>query len=245
MSITSEVPGNHQEGSQDGAETIDLTDRGGRANNSQLGQERTRRSAFSGPVVVLCHLEGSSLESLELEEPELEVSLDGPQWVWSLALKSQRCGHPTWPILRLPKPSPVWLNLIKAAIKKDREVQDNVAELPASECNFDTRCKIPSVTEPLLFYLHRIDPRDASNVTKQHVLDAIDVYNAKVATQKNIEASEKKLNLKEQILFSFARFDFEVHTSKDKQDARALWNDLRERVPLVKVVKRGVGQGSF
>jgi len=37
-------------------------------------------------------------------------------------------------------------------------------------------------------------------VTKQHVLDAIDVYNAKVATQKNIEASEKKLNLKEQIL---------------------------------------------
>jgi hypothetical protein len=40
---------------------------------------RTRRSAFSGPVVVLCHLEGSSLESLELEEPELEVSLDGPQ----------------------------------------------------------------------------------------------------------------------------------------------------------------------
>jgi hypothetical protein len=30
------------------------------------------------------------------------------------------------------------LNLTKEAIKKDREVQDKVAELPASECNFDT-----------------------------------------------------------------------------------------------------------
>jgi hypothetical protein len=30
------------------------------------------------------------------------------------------------------------LNLAKEAIKKDREVQDKVAELPSSECNFDT-----------------------------------------------------------------------------------------------------------
>jgi hypothetical protein len=44
-----------------------------------------------------------------------------------------------------PQPPPVWthtpedvLNLTKEAIKKDREVQDKVAELPASECNFDT-----------------------------------------------------------------------------------------------------------
>jgi hypothetical protein len=44
-----------------------------------------------------------------------------------------------------PQPPPVWthtpeevLTLTKEAIKKDREVQDQVAELPASECNFDT-----------------------------------------------------------------------------------------------------------
>jgi hypothetical protein len=44
-----------------------------------------------------------------------------------------------------PQPPPVWthtpedvLNLTKEAIKKDREVQDKVAKLPASECNFDT-----------------------------------------------------------------------------------------------------------
>jgi len=44
-----------------------------------------------------------------------------------------------------PQPPPVWthtpeevLTLTKEAIKKDREVQDQVAKLPASECNFDT-----------------------------------------------------------------------------------------------------------
>ena len=44
-----------------------------------------------------------------------------------------------------PQPPPVWthtpedvLNLTKEAINKDREVEDNVAKLPASECNFDT-----------------------------------------------------------------------------------------------------------
>ena len=44
-----------------------------------------------------------------------------------------------------PQPPPVWthtpedvLNLTKEAIRRDREVQDKVAKLPASECNFDT-----------------------------------------------------------------------------------------------------------
>ena len=44
-----------------------------------------------------------------------------------------------------PQPPPVWthtpkdvLDLTKEAIKKDREVQDKIAKLPASECNFDT-----------------------------------------------------------------------------------------------------------
>jgi len=43
----------------------------------------------------------------------------------------------------------------------------------------------------------------------------------------------------------FAWFDYQVHTSKDKQDATALWNDLREHVSLVKGGKRSAGQGSF
>jgi hypothetical protein len=44
-----------------------------------------------------------------------------------------------------PQPPPVWthtpevvLTLTKEAINKDREVQDRVAKLPPSECNFDT-----------------------------------------------------------------------------------------------------------
>jgi hypothetical protein len=44
-----------------------------------------------------------------------------------------------------PQQAPVWghtpedvIKLTKEAIGKDREVQDRVAKLPASECNFDT-----------------------------------------------------------------------------------------------------------
>lgn len=60
----------------------------------------------------------------------------------------------------------------------------------------------------------------------------------------------------------FAWFDYQIHTSKgklvadvslnagmtlclDKQDVTALWNDLRERVSLVKGGRRSAGQGSF
>jgi Zn-dependent oligopeptidase len=66
------------------------------------------------------------------------------------------------------------------------------------------------VTEPLTFY-QNVSPskelRDASNEAEQLALDfgvessmRIDVYNAKVAAQKNIEASGKKLNAEEQRL---------------------------------------------
>ena len=66
------------------------------------------------------------------------------------------------------------------------------------------------VTEPLSFY-QNVSPskelRDASNDAEQLVLDfgvessmRIDVYNAKVAAQKNIEASGRKLNPEEQRL---------------------------------------------
>ena len=44
-----------------------------------------------------------------------------------------------------PQPAPVWrhtpedvIKLTNQAIVKDREVQDRVGKLPASECNFDT-----------------------------------------------------------------------------------------------------------
>ena len=66
------------------------------------------------------------------------------------------------------------------------------------------------VTDPVSFY-QNVSPskelRDASNEAEQLVLDfsvessmRIDVYNAKVAAQKNIEASGKRLNLEEQRL---------------------------------------------
>jgi Zn-dependent oligopeptidase len=66
------------------------------------------------------------------------------------------------------------------------------------------------VTDPLTFY-QNVSPskelRDTSNEAEQLILDfgvessmRIDVYNAKVAAQKNIEASGKKLNPEEQRL---------------------------------------------
>ena len=66
------------------------------------------------------------------------------------------------------------------------------------------------VTEPVTFY-QNVSPskelRDASNEAEQLALDfgvessmRIDVYNAKVSAQKNIEASGKKLNAEEQRL---------------------------------------------
>ena len=60
-----------------------------------------------------------------------------------------------------PQPAPVWrhtpedvIKLTKEAIDKDREVQDRVGKLPASECNFDTVS--PSATFlTCLFMWHR------------------------------------------------------------------------------------------
>lgn len=47
--------------------------------------------------------------------------------------------------LKPPQPPPAWghtpedvIKLTKEAIDKDRDVQDRVAKLPTSECNFDT-----------------------------------------------------------------------------------------------------------
>lgn len=124
-----------------------------------------------------------------------------------------------------PQPAPTWghtpedvIKLTKEAIDKDRDVQDRVAKLPPSECNFDTvfvalahsDAEFSDVTEPLSFYQH-VSPskelRDASNQAEVLVRDfgvessmRIDVYKAKIAAQKNIESSGKKLNPEEQRL---------------------------------------------
>ena len=49
-----------------------------------------------------------------------------------------------------PQPPPVWTHtpkdviyLTEEAIRKDREVQDKIAKLPVSECNFDTVSTTP------------------------------------------------------------------------------------------------------
>ncbi|KAF8490544.1 hypothetical protein F5888DRAFT_1101053 [Russula emetica] len=93
-----------------------------------------------------------------------------------------------------------------------------IAKLPASECNFETvflalarsDAEFSVVTDPIAFY-QNVSPskelRDAYNEAEQLVLDfgaessmRIDVYNAKVAQQKNTEVSGKKLNPEEQRL---------------------------------------------
>jgi len=73
-----------------------------------------------------------------------------------------------------------------------------------------SEAEFQDVTEPLSFY-QNVTPtkelRDASNEAEQLIRDygvessmRIDVYNAKIAAQKNIEASRKKLNPEEQRL---------------------------------------------
>lgn len=59
-----------------------------------------------------------------------------------------------------PQPPPVWthspedvLSLTKEAIKKDREVQDRIAKLPASECNFETVSATPYLSTRLRPFL--------------------------------------------------------------------------------------------
>jgi metallopeptidase MepB len=93
------------------------------------------------------------------------------------------------------------------------------------------------VTDPVAFY-QNVSPskelRDASNEAEQLGLDfsvessmRIDVYNAKVAAQKNIEASGKKLNPEEQRLV-------EKMVQDDKRAGLALPEADRERLTVWK-----------
>ncbi|KAI0059531.1 metallopeptidase MepB [Artomyces pyxidatus] len=127
------------------------------------------------------------------------------------------------PSLTPPQSPPSWshsaediLKLTKEAIERDRELQDSIAKLPAEECNFESlalaygEARFDSVAEPLSFYQNvspEKDLRDASNDAEVLVRDfsvessmRIDVFNAKLAAQRNIEKSGRKLNAEEQRL---------------------------------------------
>ncbi|KAF9046329.1 hypothetical protein BJ165DRAFT_1345534 [Panaeolus papilionaceus] len=111
-----------------------------------------------------------------------------------------------------PQAPPTWehtteqvTQLTKDAIEKYRQVMDKVGSLDAKDANYDslTLAKadvdFDTVTEPLSFYNNvsaSKELRDASNEAESLVRDfsveasmRIDVFNAKVAAEKNIKAS--------------------------------------------------------
>ncbi|KII91031.1 hypothetical protein PLICRDRAFT_39628 [Plicaturopsis crispa FD-325 SS-3] len=126
-----------------------------------------------------------------------------------------------------PQAAPSWthspedvLKLTKEAIESEKQLQDKVATLAPEECNFesvfvalaDGEAKFESVTEPLAFY-QNVSPskelRDASNeaevLQRAFAVDSsmrLDVFQAKVAAEKNIKASGKwdKLSAEEKRL---------------------------------------------
>ncbi|KAH9939164.1 Metalloprotease [Amylocystis lapponica] len=124
-----------------------------------------------------------------------------------------------------PQPPPIWthsaedvLSITKDAIARDRELQDKIAALAPADCNFSSvflalayaEAEFDSVAEPLSFY-QNVSPskelRDASNEAEVLVRDygveasmRLDVFQAKLAAEKNIKASGAKLSTEEQRL---------------------------------------------
>ncbi|KIM89266.1 hypothetical protein PILCRDRAFT_61316 [Piloderma croceum F 1598] len=116
------------------------------------------------------------------------------------------------PSLIPPQLAPTWthtaddvIRLTKEAIAEARGVQDEVAALPPKGCNMsslrlaDLEAKFDAITEPLCFY-QNVSPskelRDASNDAEGIVRDfgvdssmRLDVFQAKVAAEKNIKES--------------------------------------------------------
>ncbi|KZT12028.1 Metalloprotease [Laetiporus sulphureus 93-53] len=124
-----------------------------------------------------------------------------------------------------PQPPPSWthsaeqvLELTKDAIAKDRELKDSVAALPSADCNFpsvfvvlaEAEARFDSIIEPLSFYQNvssSKELRDASNAGEVLVRDygvessmRLDVFQAKVAAEKNIKTSGETLGPEEQRL---------------------------------------------
>ncbi|KAA1469830.1 metallopeptidase MepB [Dentipellis sp. KUC8613] len=129
------------------------------------------------------------------------------------------------PGLTPPQPAPKWSHtaeditrLTKEAIERDRELQDKVAKLKPEECTFESvflalaeaEAKFDAIAEPLSFYQNvsaSKELRDASNEAEVLVRDfgvessmRLDVFEAKLAAEKNIKASGRKLNAEEQRL---------------------------------------------
>lgn len=59
-----------------------------------------------------------------------------------------------------PQPPPLWthtpadvIRLTEEAIKKDRNVQDQIAKLPLSECNFDTVSAMPFYKDAIFAHI--------------------------------------------------------------------------------------------
>ncbi|TFY69553.1 hypothetical protein EVJ58_g360, partial [Rhodofomes roseus] len=119
-----------------------------------------------------------------------------------------------------PQAAPTWthsaddvLRLTKEAIANDTTALDKVAALKPEDCNFETaslQTAIDAAVEPLSFY-QNVSPskelRDASNeaevLVRDYGVDAsmrLDVFQAKLAAEKNIKASGQKLDAEEQRL---------------------------------------------
>ncbi|KAI0050407.1 metallopeptidase MepB [Auriscalpium vulgare] len=121
-----------------------------------------------------------------------------------------------------PQPAPSWshsakeiLDLTKEAIEKERTLQDKIAALPDEEATFESvflalahsEAEFDAVAEPLSFY-QNVSPdkalRDASNEAEVLVRDfgvessmRIDVFNKKLAAQKNISQAGATLTAEE------------------------------------------------
>ncbi|KAL4250649.1 peptidase M3 family protein [Abortiporus biennis] len=124
-----------------------------------------------------------------------------------------------------PQPPPKWthtakeiLDLTKAEIEKHKSVEDKIAALPPSECNFksvflalaEAETDFDLINDPLSFY-QNVSPlkelRDASNeaevLVRNYSVDSsmrLDVFKSKQAAEKNIKESGIKSNPEEQRL---------------------------------------------
>ncbi|KAI0322042.1 hypothetical protein OF83DRAFT_1274330 [Amylostereum chailletii] len=122
-----------------------------------------------------------------------------------------------------PQPAPRWTHsaeeitrLTKEAIETARVLQDRIGKLAPEDCTLESaplangEAVLDNVTEPLCFYQNvspSKDLRDASNEAEVVLRDfgvessmRPDVYAAKVAAQKNIQASNQSLTPEEQRL---------------------------------------------
>ncbi|KZV65296.1 metallopeptidase MepB [Peniophora sp. CONT] len=133
--------------------------------------------------------------------------------------------HATMSKLTPPQPPPKWTHsaaeirdITDAAIAENRALQDKIAALKPEECTLETvflalaesEAVLDNTTEPLAFY-QNVSPdkeiRDASNEAEVKLRDysvetsmRLDVFNAKTAAKKNIDASNVRLTVEQKRL---------------------------------------------